>query len=53
MELILMQVGLVGGWARLTKSSPNESDLLSDSGIWWSHNGTRTNCVDLNSFTGN
>ena len=25
--------GLVGGWARLTKSSPNESDLLSDSRI--------------------
>ena len=24
--------GLVGGWARLTKSSPDESDLLSDSG---------------------
>ena len=24
--------GLVGGWARLTKSSPNESDSLSDSG---------------------
>ena len=25
--------GLVGGWARLTKSSPNESDSLSDSRI--------------------
>ena len=23
--------GLVGGWARLTRSSPDESDLLSDS----------------------
>ena len=26
--------GLVGGWARLTKSSPDESDSVSDSGIW-------------------
>ena len=25
--------GLVGGWARLTRYSPDESDLLSDSGI--------------------
>ena len=25
--------GLLGGWARVTKSSPNESDSLSDSGI--------------------
>ena len=41
--------GLVGGWARLTKSSPNESD----SGIWWLLNGARTNCVNFNSFTGN
>ena len=41
--------GLVGGWARLTKSSPNESD----SGIWRLLNGARTNCVDFNSFTGN
>ena len=45
--------GLVAGWATLTKSSPDESDLLSDSGIWWSLNGAGTNCVDLNSFAGN
>ena len=25
--------GSVGGWARLTRSSPDESDSLSDSGI--------------------
>ena len=36
--------GLVGGWARLTKSSPDESDSLSDSGIWQSLNGTGTDC---------
>ena len=45
--------GLVGGWARLTRSSPNESDSLSDSGIWQSLNGARTNCVSFDSFTGN
>ena len=45
--------GLLGGWARLTKSSPNESDSLSDSGIWWSLNGARTDCVNFNSFAGN
>ena len=45
--------GLVGGWARLTKSSPNESDLLSDSGIWQSLNGPGINSVNFNSFTGN
>ena len=33
--------GLVGGWARLTKSSPNELDSLSDSGIWLSLNRNR------------
>ena len=44
--------GLVGGWARLTKSSPNESDSLSDSGIWWSLNGTRVDCANFNSFAG-
>ena len=44
---------LVGGWARLTRSSPDESDSLSESGIWWSLNGARTNCVDFNSFAGN
>ena len=45
--------GLVGGWARLTRSSPDGSDSLSDSGIWWSLNGTRINCANFNSFAGN
>ena len=45
--------GLVGGWARLTRSSPDESDLLSDSGIWRSLSCARINCVDFNSFAGN
>ena len=45
--------GLVGGWARLTKSSPNESDLLSDSGIWRLLNGTGFDCVKFDSFAGN
>ena len=45
--------GLVGGWARLTKSSPDESDSLSDSGIWLSLNGAGTNCVNFNYFAGN
>ena len=44
--------GLVGGWARLTKSSPDESDSLSDSGIWWPLDGAGTDCVDFNSFAG-
>ena len=45
--------GLVGGWARLTKSSPNESDSLPDSGIWQLLNGTGTDCVGFNSFAKN
>ena len=44
--------GLVGGWARLTKSSPDESDSLSDSGDWQSPCGTGTDCVNFNSFAG-
>ena len=32
LQVVPMQIGLVGGWARLTRS-PDESDLLSDSGI--------------------
>ena len=45
--------GLVGGWARVTGSSPDESDSLSDSGIWQLLNGARINFVDFDSFTGN
>ena len=39
--------GLVGGWDRLTKSSPDESDSLSDSGIWWSLDGARIGCASF------
>ena len=45
--------GLVGGWASLTRSSPNESDLLSDSENWWLLNGTRSGCASIISFAGN
>ena len=45
--------GLVGDWARLTKSNPNELDSLSDSGIWWLLNGARVDCVNFISFAGN
>ena len=45
--------GLGGGWARLTRSSPNESDSLSDSGNYWSLYGTIVGCANLVSFTGN
>ena len=44
---------LVGGWASLTKSSPDESDLLSDSGISWLLDGAGTDCVNFNPFAGN
>ena len=45
--------GPVGGWARLTGSSPDESNSLSDSGIWWSFDDARIDCVNFNSFAGN
>ena len=44
--------GLVGGWARLTQSSPDESDSLSNSGIWWLLNGARVGCANFISFSG-
>ena len=44
--------GVLGGWARLTKSSPDESDSLSDSGILRSLDGTRIDCVIFDSFAG-
>ena len=44
--------GLVGGWARLTRSSPDESDSLSDSGIWQSLDGAGIDCVNFDSFAG-
>ena len=45
--------GLVGGWARLTRSSPDESDSLSDLESWWSLVGAGIDCVNFNSFAGN
>ena len=45
--------GLVGGWVRLTRSSPDESDSLSDSGIWQLLNGAGIDCVNFDLFTGN
>ena len=45
--------GLVGGWARLTRSSPNESDSLSNSGILQLLNGAGVGCANFISFTGN
>ena len=45
--------GLMGGWARLTRSSANKSDSLSDSGIWWSLDGSRVGCSSFVSFAGN
>ena len=42
----------MGGWARFTKSSPDESDSLSDSGIWWSLSGAGIDCVNFDSFAG-
>ena len=45
--------GIAGGWARVTGSSPDESDSLSDSGDWWLPDGTGIDCVNFNSFAGN
>ena len=45
--------GLTGGWARLTRSSPDELDSLSDSGIWQSLCGAGFDCVNFDSFAGN
>ena len=36
--------GLVGGWARLARSRPDESDSLSGSEIWQSLNGAGIDC---------
>ena len=44
---------LVGGWASLTRSSPNVSDLLSDKEIIWLLLGTGVGCANKVSFTGN
>ena len=44
---------VTGGWARLTRSSPDELDSLSDSGIWRSLDGAGIDCVNFNSFAGN
>ena len=44
--------GPLGDWSRLTRSSPDESDSLSDSGIWWSLDGARIGCANFDSFAG-
>ena len=45
--------GIIGGWASLTMSSPDESDSLSDSENWWSLDGARIGCANFDSFAGN
>ena len=45
--------GRVGGWVRLTRSNPDESDSLSDSENWRSLGGTGIDCVNFDSFAGN
>ena len=42
----------MGGWARVTRSSPDESDSLLDSGIWQLLNDARIYCVNFDSFAG-
>ena len=37
----------------MTRSSPDESDSLSDSGIWQLLNGAGIDCVNFDSFAGN
>ena len=44
--------GLVG-WASLTRSSPDESDSLSDSEMQQLLNGVRLGCASVISFAGN
>ena len=44
--------GLVGGWASLTRSSPDESDSLLDSGIWQLLDGAGPGCASVISFAG-
>ena len=45
--------GIAGGWARVTRSSPDESDSLSDSGDWQLLSGAGIDCVNFDSFAGN
>ena len=45
--------GLVGGWTNLTRSSPDESDSLSDSWNWWSFSDVISGCAKIVSFAGN
>ena len=44
--------GLVGCWISLTKSNPDESDLLSDSRNWQSPDGARYGCASIVSLAG-
>ena len=45
-------IGCWGGLVRLTRSKPDESDLLSDSGIWQSSCDAGIDCVNFDSFAG-
>ena len=45
--------GLVGGWASLTRSSPSESDSMSDKEIIQLLSGTGVDRVNWVSFAGN
>ena len=50
-----VQIGLgwvVAGWASLTWSSPDESESVSDSGIWRSLNGAGSGHTCIVSFAG-
>ena len=44
--------GLVGGWTSLTRSSPDESDSLSDLRNWPSLDGAKSDCASIVSFAG-
>ena len=42
----------MGGWASLTRASPNELDSVSDSGIWQLLDGAGPGCASVISFAG-
>ena len=44
--------GIDGGWARVTRSKPDDSDSLSESGIWRLLDGAVIGCANLYSFAG-
>ena len=46
-QFVLMQIGLVGGWAGMTSCSPKVSDTLSGSEIGWSLDDARVDLFNL------